>query len=81
VLLYTLVLAVIFGLVLENYLQISLDNAHNLKAERNYLTAQVLASLARQKKAKRIETDKGLVSVDRTGKVTVLLTDGSRYDF
>lgn len=75
-----MVIAVIFGMVLELYLQIRVDNAYNLRAEKQYLTAQVIATVARQQKAKFVETDKGIAMVEGD-KIKVTLIDGSTYSF
>jgi len=80
VLLYALAISLIFSLVLQAYLQAQVDNAKNLRAEKNYLTAQVLATVAKEHAVKSLKTDQG--TVQQSGdKLTVVLTDGSRYDF
>lgn len=58
-----------------------IDNARDLKAEKQYMTAQIMYTVAKQKKAKFIKFDKGTADTKDNKVYTVVFPDGKRYVF
>ncbi|GAB2025624.1 hypothetical protein [Lactovum odontotermitis] len=74
-------MAAIFSLVLEFFLNSQLENARDLKVEKQYMTAQIMYSVAKQKQAKCIKFDKGSVETSDNRVYTVQFPDGKKYIF
>jgi len=64
-----LILSVIFGLILQFYLQGQVETYRNLQAQREFLTAQTMVSLAREELPAgkgTVRFSKGICSLDKT---------------
>lgn len=70
----------IFSLLLEFFLQIEIKNRQHLKAEKKYMTAQIMYSLTKEKKLEIVVFDQGLVKKEAE-KYMVRFPDGETYEF
>ncbi|MDR0198987.1 MAG: hypothetical protein LBI43_00230 [Streptococcaceae bacterium] len=81
--LFALILAAIFSLILAFYLHVQVATYRNLKAQEDYQTAQLMVTVA----SKQFPNGEGFLQfrqgiVEMTnGKVKVVLADGSKFDF
>ncbi|MDR2977381.1 MAG: hypothetical protein LBV19_08875 [Streptococcaceae bacterium] len=74
-------MTVIFSLVLEFFLLEQLNNAKDLKAEKQYMTAQIMYTIAKQRNASFIRFDKGEVTAENDKVYAVKFPDGKIYTF
>jgi hypothetical protein len=82
-LLYTLVLALIFGLLLQFYLQNQLATKRHLLAMKKSVQVELMVKLAQKEldnKTGTVRFDRGTVKLEQE-KTLVELSDGTQYRF
>ncbi|GAB2021153.1 hypothetical protein RyT2_02260 [Pseudolactococcus yaeyamensis] len=86
--LYALVMAVIFGMILSFYLSAVVDNQKNLMSQKAFLSAQLMAKMTQERvsnqKSGQIRFNTGLSEYQQMGgvlKVTVRLENTRIYHF
>ena len=86
--LYALVMAVIFGMVLSFYLSAVIDNQKNLITQKAFLSAQLMARMTQERvvkqKSGQIRFNTGISEYQQMGnvlKVTVRLENARTYHF
>jgi hypothetical protein len=76
-----MIIAVIFSVILKFFLGMQLEQAKNLKAERQYMTAQIMYTVTKKQDAKSIRFNTGMVVTKDRKSYIVTLLDGSKYSF
>ncbi|PCS02389.1 hypothetical protein RR45_GL000578 [Lactococcus chungangensis CAU 28 = DSM 22330] len=86
--LYALVMAVIFGMILSFYLSAVIDNQKNLITQKSFLSAQLMARMTQarvvKQKSGQIRFNTGISEYQQMGnvlKVTVRLENARTYHF
>ncbi|MDD3015456.1 MAG: competence type IV pilus minor pilin ComGG [Lactococcus chungangensis] len=86
--LYALVMAVIFGMILSFYLSAVIDNQKNLITQKAFLSAQLMARMTQarvvKQKSGQIRFNTGISEYQQMGnvlKVTVRLENARTYHF
>ncbi|MFZ2717312.1 competence type IV pilus minor pilin ComGG [Lactococcus chungangensis] len=86
--LYALVMAVIFGMILSFYLSAVIDNQKNLITQKAFLSAQLMARMTQarvvKQKSGQIRFNTGISEYQQMGnvlKVTVRLENAKTYHF
>ena len=86
--LYALVMAVIFGMILSFYLSAVIDNQKNLITQKAFLSAQLMARVTQarvvKQKSGQIRFNTGISEYQQMGnvlKVTVRLENAKTYHF
>ena len=86
--LYALVMAVIFGMILSFYLSAVIDNQKNLITQKAFLSAQLMARMTQarvvKQKSGQIRFNTGISEYQQIGnvlKVTVRLENAKTYHF
>ncbi|MFZ2845309.1 MAG: competence type IV pilus minor pilin ComGG [Lactococcus chungangensis] len=88
IMLYALVMAVIFGMILSFYLSAVIDNQKNLITQKSFLSAQLMARMTQarvvKQKSGQIRFNTGISEYQQMGnvlKVTVRLENARTYHF
>ncbi|MFZ2348046.1 competence type IV pilus minor pilin ComGG [Pseudolactococcus chungangensis] len=88
IMLYALVMAVIFGMILSFYLSAVIDNQKNLITQKAFLSAQLMARMTQarvvKQKSGQIRFNTGISEYQQMGnvlKVTVRLENAKTYHF
>jgi hypothetical protein len=88
IMLYALVMAVIFGMILSFYLSAVIDNQKNLITQKAFLSAQLMARMTQarvvKQKSGQIRFNTGISEYQQMGnvlKVTVRLENARTYHF